>query len=39
MSYEKVLKAENIIIGTKQTVKASKNGIVKEVIIAEDADV
>ena len=38
MSYEKVLQAKSVIIGTKQTVKALKNGIVKEVIIAEDAD-
>jgi large subunit ribosomal protein L7A len=38
MSYEKVSQASEIIIGTKQTVKALKNGIVKEVIIAEDAE-
>lgn len=38
MSYEKVAQAEEIIIGTKQTVKALKNGNVKEVIIAEDAE-
>lgn len=38
MSYEKVLQASQIIVGTKQTVKALKNGIVKELIIAEDAE-
>lgn len=39
MSYEKVAQANNFIIGTKQTVKALKNGKVKEVIVAKDADV
>lgn len=38
MSYEKVSQASKIIIGTKQTVKALKTGIVREVIIANDAD-
>ena len=38
MSYEKVLKAGKIIIGTKQAVKALKQGIVQEIIIAKDAD-
>lgn len=38
MSYEKVSQASGIIVGTKQTLKAIKNGEVKEVIIAEDAD-
>ena len=38
MSYEKVLQAKSIIIGTKQTVKAIKTGNVNEVIIAIDAD-
>ncbi|MFQ3546418.1 50S ribosomal protein L7ae-like protein [Halobacillus rhizosphaerae] len=39
MSYEKVAKAkEEIVIGTKQTLKAMKNGEVNEVITAEDAD-
>ncbi|MRH44828.1 50S ribosomal protein L7ae-like protein [Aquibacillus halophilus] len=39
MSYEKVAQVKNgLIIGTKQTVKAMKNGEVSEVIIAEDAD-
>lgn len=39
MSYEKVAQANNLIIGTKQTVKALKNGKVKEVFVAKDADV
>lgn len=38
MSYEKVLQAKNVVIGTKQTVKALKLGTVKEVVIAKDAD-
>ncbi|WP_147535692.1 50S ribosomal protein L7ae-like protein [Bacillus marasmi] len=38
MSYEKVLQAEHIIIGTKQTVKALKSGSVIEVVVATDAD-
>ena len=38
VSYEKVLKANKLIIGTKQTVKAIQNTNVKEVVIAEDAD-
>jgi large subunit ribosomal protein L7A len=38
MSYEKVLQAGKIVIGTKQTVKALKEGKALEVIIAEDAD-
>jgi len=38
MSYEKVLQAKNIVIGTKQTVKALKSGKVNELIVAEDAD-
>lgn len=40
MSYEKVTQAENgIIIGTKQSLKALKENLVKEVVIAQDADV
>lgn len=40
MSYEKVTQAKNgIIIGTKQALKALKENRVKEVVIAEDADV
>jgi large subunit ribosomal protein L7A len=38
MSYEKVKQASKTIIGTKQTVKALKSGIVQEVIVAKDAD-
>jgi large subunit ribosomal protein L7A len=38
MSYEKVLQAGKIVIGTKQTVRALKEGKALEVIIAEDAD-
>lgn len=38
MSYEKVLKAQQIVIGTKQAVKALEKGIVQELIIADDAD-
>ena len=37
-SYEKVLQAKNKVIGTKQTVRAIKNGNAKEVIVAKDAD-
>lgn len=38
MSYEKVLQASKIIVGTKQTVKAVQTGIATEVVIASDAD-
>lgn len=38
MSYEKVLQARKVIVGTKQTAKSLKKGIVSELIIAEDAD-
>ncbi|ALC83327.1 MULTISPECIES: 50S ribosomal protein L7ae-like protein [Bacillus] len=38
MSYDKVMQAETIIIGTKQTVKALKRNSVKEIVVAEDAD-
>lgn len=38
MSYEKVEQAKKTIIGTKQTVKAIKSGVVKEVVIAKDAE-
>jgi large subunit ribosomal protein L7A len=38
MSNDKVPQANNVIVGTKQTLKALKNGLVKEVLIAEDAD-
>ncbi|GGL63503.1 50S ribosomal protein L7ae-like protein [Sporolactobacillus putidus] len=39
MSYDKVAQAKNgIIIGTKQALKAMRENRVKEVVIAEDAD-
>ena len=38
MSYEKVLQAKSIHIGTKQTVRAINSGNASEVIIAMDAD-
>ncbi|WP_409296460.1 50S ribosomal protein L7ae-like protein [Peribacillus sp. SCS-26] len=38
MSYEKVQNANAVIVGTKQTVKAVKNGLVSEVVLAADAD-
>jgi large subunit ribosomal protein L7A len=38
MSYEKVLQAGHVIIGTKQAVKALKSGVVIELVIATDAD-
>ena len=38
MSYEKVLQASKVIIGTKQTVKALMDGKVLELVIASDAD-
>ncbi|GMB09995.1 LSU ribosomal protein L7AE [Thermolongibacillus altinsuensis] len=38
MSYEKVSQAEKIVVGTKQTVRALKEGKVQEVVVAEDAD-
>ncbi|RCW63578.1 50S ribosomal protein L7ae-like protein [Saliterribacillus persicus] len=38
MSYDKVSEVSSqLIIGTKQTLKAMRNGEVKEVIIASDA--
>lgn len=38
MSYEKVTQAKKTIIGTKQTVKAIRAGIVTDVIVAQDVD-
>ncbi|WP_042225471.1 50S ribosomal protein L7ae-like protein [Oceanobacillus manasiensis] len=39
MSYEKVAQVKSrIIIGTKQTLKAMKNGEISELVIADDAD-
>ncbi|HWL12622.1 MAG TPA: 50S ribosomal protein L7ae-like protein [Ureibacillus sp.] len=38
MSYDKVIQANNFVVGTKQTVKALKSGRVTEIIVAKDAD-
>ena len=38
MSYEKVLQARKIFIGTKQTVKALKDENVQEILVASDAE-
>lgn len=39
MSYEKVTQVNsNVIIGTKQTLKAMRNGEISEVFVAGDAD-
>jgi large subunit ribosomal protein L7A len=38
MSYEKVLQAKRIVIGTKQTVKALKENKIREIVIASDAE-
>ncbi|WP_442597474.1 50S ribosomal protein L7ae-like protein [Neobacillus sp. D3-1R] len=38
MSYEKVIQAKEIIVGSKQTVKALKEGKVKYLVVADDAD-
>lgn len=38
MSYDKVLQAKEIVVGTKQTVKALQAGKVKEIVVAVDAD-
>ncbi|MBM7655975.1 50S ribosomal protein L7ae-like protein [Neobacillus cucumis] len=38
MSYEKVLKAHKFVIGTKQTVKALREGNVQELLVATDAE-
>jgi large subunit ribosomal protein L7A len=38
MSYEKVLQATKIVIGTKQTVKVLKDGNASELIVASDAE-
>lgn len=38
MSYEKVTQAQNISIGTKQTVKMIEMGKASEVYVAKDAD-
>lgn len=39
MSYEKVMQVKSsVVIGTKQTLKAMKNGHISEVFVAVDAD-
>lgn len=39
MSYERIAQLQSrLIIGTKQTLKAMRNGYVEEVFIAEDVD-
>lgn len=38
LSYEKVMQAKNVTIGTKQTLRALKADQVLEVFIAEDAE-
>jgi large subunit ribosomal protein L7A len=39
MSYDKVAQAKlKVIIGTKQTLKAMKNGEIIEVVVANDAE-
>ena len=38
MSYEKVAQAKEKVIGTKQTLKALEDDIVKELYVASDAD-
>lgn len=38
MSYEKVAQAKKIIVGSKQSVKALKNGEVAELVVAKDAE-
>lgn len=38
MSYEKVIQAKSVIIGTKQTIRALKNHLIQEVFVAKDAD-
>jgi large subunit ribosomal protein L7A len=38
MSYEKVLQAQQFVVGTKQAMRALKDGSAKEIIVAEDAD-
>ncbi|WP_108672021.1 50S ribosomal protein L7ae-like protein [Peribacillus acanthi] len=39
MSYEKVIQAKEIVIGSKQTANALRNQEVSEIILAEDADI
>jgi large subunit ribosomal protein L7A len=37
MSYEKVIQTSEYVVGIKQTVKALKDGTIKEVLVARDA--
>ncbi|HEU5139859.1 MAG TPA: 50S ribosomal protein L7ae-like protein [Bacillales bacterium] len=39
MSYEKVTQASDVVIGTKQTMKALRAGQIRELVIAEDANI
>ncbi|GEK59716.1 L7Ae/L30e/S12e/Gadd45 family protein [Marinococcus halophilus] len=39
MSYEKVTQADEVLIGTKQTLKAIEHGTASEIIVAADAAV
>lgn len=39
MSYERVIQAKSVIIGTKQTIRALKKNVVQEIFVAEDADI
>ncbi len=38
MSYEKVSQAKQIIVGTKQTLKALQAGQISELVVADDAE-
>ena len=38
MSYEKVMQANHLVIGTKQTVKAIRARKVRTLVLADDAD-
>ena len=38
MSYEKVMQAKHLVIGTKQTVKAIRARKVRTLVLADDAD-
>ncbi|WP_059174122.1 50S ribosomal protein L7ae-like protein [Bacillus sp. FJAT-27445] len=38
MSYEKVLQARKLLIGTKQAVRALEEGTASELVVAADAD-
>lgn len=38
MSYEKVSQAKQVIVGTKQTLKALQAGQISELVVADDAE-